>query len=98
MFPVEKLLRDTRLFRIYEGTSEIQRQIVSGYAMNLYQPTMPPLDELPIHREIDPVELEGEEGKTAWRCRVCGYVHYGDEPPEECPYCFFPKSAFKEFK
>jgi acyl-CoA dehydrogenase len=96
MFPIEKLLRDTRLFRIYEGTSEIQRLIVSGYAMNVYQPVMPPLNELPIHREIDPVELEGAESKTAWRCQVCGYVHYGDEPPEECPYCFFPNSAFKE--
>jgi acyl-CoA dehydrogenase len=94
MFPIEKLLRDARLFSIYEGTSEIQRHIVSGYAMNVYQPAMPPLENLPIHREIDPAELEGEEGKTAWRCRICGYVHYGDEPPEECPYCFFPKSAF----
>jgi acyl-CoA dehydrogenase len=98
MFPIEKLLRDARLFSIYEGTSEIQRHIVSGYAMNVYQPAMPPLEDLPIHREIDPAELEGEEGKTAWRCRICGYVHYGDEPPEECPYCFFPKSAFKEIK
>ena len=98
MFPIEKLLRDTRLFRIYEGTSEIQRYIVSGYALNVYQPIMPPLEELPIHRQMDPAELEGEEGKTAWRCRICGYVHYGDEPPEECPYCFFPKSAFKEIK
>ena len=94
MFPIEKLLRDARLFRIYEGTSEIQRHIVSGYAMNVYQPAMPPLEELPIHRETDPAELEGKEGKTAWRCRICGYVHYDDEPPEECPYCFFPKSAF----
>ncbi len=98
MFPVEKLLRDARLFSIYEGTSEIQRHIVSGYAMNVYQPAMPPLEDLPIQRAIDPAELEGEEGKTAWRCRICGYVHYGDEPPEECPYCFFPKSAFKETK
>jgi acyl-CoA dehydrogenase len=96
MFPIEKLLRDARLFRIYEGTSEIQRHIVSGYAMNVYQPAMPPLEELPIHRETDPAELEGKEGKTAWRCRICGYVHYDDEPPEECPYCFFPKSAFVE--
>ena len=98
MFPVEKLLRDARLFSIYEGTSEIQRHIVSGYAMNVYQPAMPPLEDLPIQRAIDPAELEGQEGKTAWRCRICGYVHYGDEPPEECPYCFFPKSAFKETK
>jgi acyl-CoA dehydrogenase len=93
-FPIEKLLRDARLFRIYEGTSEIQRYIVSGYAMNAYQPIMPPLEELPIHRETDPTELEGKEGKTAWRCRICGYVHYDDEPPDECPYCFFPKTAF----
>jgi acyl-CoA dehydrogenase len=96
MFPIEKMLRDARLFRIYEGTSEVQRYIVSGYAMNVYQPVMPPLEDLPIHRELDPDELNGEEGKTAWRCRICGYVHYGDAPPEECPYCFFPESAFKE--
>jgi len=96
MFPIEKLLRDSRLFSIYEGTSEIQRHIVSGYAMNVYQPVMPPLEELPLHREMDSAELEGPDGKTAWRCRICGYVHYGEEPPEECPYCFFPKSAFVE--
>ena len=96
MFPIEKLLRDTRLFRIYEGTSEVQRYIVSGYALNVYRPVMPPLEELPVHREMDPAGLEGDKGKTAWRCRICGHVHYGDEPPEECPYCFFPKTAFKE--
>jgi acyl-CoA dehydrogenase len=96
MFPVEKLLRDARLFRIYEGTSEIQRYIVSGYALNAYQPVMPPLEDLPIHREMDPIDVKGKAGGTVWRCRICGYVHYGDESPAECPYCFFPKSAFKK--
>jgi acyl-CoA dehydrogenase len=97
LFPIEKLLRDARVFRIYEGTSEIQRYIVSGYAMNVYQPVMPPLEDLPLHREVDPdtVRPQDQTGSSAWRCRVCGYVHYGDEPPEECPYCFFPKTAFK---
>ena len=98
MFPVEKLLRDARLYRIYEGTSEIQRYIVSGYVMNVYQPVMPPLEDLPLHREVDildPDQAKNEQA-TAWRCQVCGHVHYGDEPPEECPYCFFPKTAFKE--
>jgi acyl-CoA dehydrogenase len=94
MFPIEKILRDCRLFRIYEGTSEVQRLILSGYALNAYQPVMPPLEDLPIHLDRDPVNRE--PGAIAWRCRVCGHVHYGDEPPEECPYCFFPKSAFKE--
>ncbi len=96
MFPIEKLLRDARLFSIYEGTSEVQRYIVSGYAMNVYQPVMPPLEELPIHRDMDPADLENDENLSAWRCRICGYVHYGEEAPEECPYCFFPKSAFSE--
>jgi acyl-CoA dehydrogenase len=64
--------------------------------MNVYQPVMPPLEDLPVHRETDPAELEGKEDSTAWRCRICGYVHYGDEAPEECPYCFFPQSAFKK--
>jgi acyl-CoA dehydrogenase len=98
MFPIEKLLRDTRLYRIYEGTSEIQRLIVSGYALNVYKPVMPPLEDLPLHREMDPeaVQPRDQAGTTAWRCRICGHVHYGDEPPEECPYCFFPKTAFKK--
>ena len=96
MFPIEKLLRDARLYRIYEGTSEVQRYIVSGYAMNAYEPVMPPLEDLPIHREKDPADLVDKEDATAWRCRICGYVHDGDEPPDECPYCFFPKSAFKK--
>jgi len=22
-----------------------------------------------------------------WKCRVCGYIHAGNEPPEKCPVC-----------
>jgi rubredoxin/uncharacterized membrane protein len=29
-----------------------------------------------------------------WKCQVCGYIHTGDEPPEKCPVCGAPKSAF----
>jgi acyl-CoA dehydrogenase len=95
MYPIEKLLRDVRLLRIYEGTSEVQRLIIAGYVMGgQYQPVMPPLEDLPLHREADPLK-EGGTG-AAWRCRICGYVHYGDEAPDECPYCFFPPSAFKK--
>ncbi len=96
MFPLEKLLRDVRLLMIYEGTSEVQRVIVSGYAMNAYEHAMPPLEEIPILREID-LDADGAPSADviAWRCRMCGHVHYGDEPPEACPYCFFPKGAFR---
>lgn len=92
MFPVEKLLRDTRLFKIYEGTSEIQRMIVAGHVLGAYQPVMPPLDEVPVHLETPPAD----RGETAaWRCPMCGHIHYGAEAPAHCPYCFVPKAGFK---
>ncbi|MDD2463354.1 MAG: rubredoxin-type Fe(Cys)4 protein [Desulfobulbus sp.] len=31
-----------------------------------------------------------------WECTVCGYVHEGDEPPDECPICSADKSMFVE--
>jgi polyisoprenoid-binding protein YceI len=29
-------------------------------------------------------------------CTVCGYIHEGDEAPEQCPLCHAPQSKFKE--
>lgn len=29
-------------------------------------------------------------------CGVCGYEHIGDNPPEKCPVCGQPSTAFKE--
>ncbi len=34
--------------------------------------------------------------KKKFICTVCGYIHEGDEAPEECPLCHAPKSAFRE--
>jgi acyl-CoA dehydrogenase len=97
-FPIEKLLRDIRLLKIYEGTSEVQRIIVSGFVLNHYRSVMPPLEDLPIIRDKDPEELAAlkQSGQKVWRCQICGHVHYAAEPPEACPYCFFPGKAFKE--
>jgi acyl-CoA dehydrogenase len=97
MFPVEKLLRDVRLLRIYEGTSEVQRLIVAEYLLTGYKPAMPALEDIPVHRDVDPLsEGFGKGAKTAWRCSMCGHVHYGNEAPDHCPYCFFPAGAFKK--
>jgi nitrite reductase (NADH) large subunit len=30
----------------------------------------------------------------AWVCPICGYVHYGSEPPDECPICGAGGGAF----
>jgi acyl-CoA dehydrogenase len=86
---------DIRLFSIYEGTSEVQRIIVAGHVLNSYKPAMPALEDLPLIRGID-LNDPSANGTPAWRCRMCGHIHYGAEPPEECPSCFFPKTAFKK--
>lgn len=31
-----------------------------------------------------------------WICSVCGYVHEGDFPPQNCPQCKVPTDKFKE--
>jgi hypothetical protein len=31
-----------------------------------------------------------------WQCTVCGYIHEGDEPPEECPVCGADRNKFIE--
>lgn len=95
MFPLEKLLRDIRLLKIYEGTSEIQRLILSGTVLGTYQSVMPPLEELSVVDKWNSQADSLQAGIFMWRCRICGNIHYGEEPPDECPYCFFPKGAFK---
>jgi rubredoxin len=31
-----------------------------------------------------------------WECTICGYIHIGDEPPEQCPRCGADRSKFVE--
>ncbi|MFA5358847.1 MAG: rubrerythrin family protein [Patescibacteria group bacterium] len=30
-----------------------------------------------------------------WVCRECGYVHFGTQPPEECPSCGHPQAFYQ---
>jgi len=33
--------------------------------------------------------------EVVWRCRNCGYLHTGNEAPDECPACAHPKAHFE---
>ena len=35
------------------------------------------------------------EETRRWRCRNCGYVHEGNEAPENCPACNHPQAFFE---
>lgn len=41
---------------------------------------------------------KSEDGKTVWRCSVCGYEYVGEELPEDfvCPLCKHPASDFEK--
>lgn len=41
---------------------------------------------------------KSEDGKTVWRCTVCGYEYVGEELPEDfvCPLCKHPASDFEK--
>ncbi len=43
-------------------------------------------------------EAPKAEGKTVWRCTVCGYIYEGDELPADyiCPLCKHPASDFEK--
>lgn len=32
---------------------------------------------------------------TLWLCLNCGYIHEGNEAPEKCPLCKYPRGYFK---
>lgn len=38
------------------------------------------------------------EGKTVWRCKICGYEYVGEKLPEDfiCPLCKHPASDFEK--
>lgn len=51
------------------------------------------------HSSIKPKpEKPAEQGKTVWRCTICGYIYEGEELPEDfvCPVCKHPASDFEK--
>ncbi len=39
-------------------------------------------------------DASGKLKVERWKCRVCGYIHEGSEPPDVCPVCGAPKEMF----
>ena len=50
-------------------------------------------NDLIANIENDRVFKRDEE--VTWRCRNCGFIYNGTEPPEECPACAHPKDHFE---
>ncbi|MEA2065847.1 MAG: ferritin family protein [Thermotogota bacterium] len=46
-------------------------------------------------KEVEGNTVFKKEKKVYWVCRKCGYIHEGEEPPEECPSCSHSKNYFE---
>lgn len=36
-----------------------------------------------------------DDAPLGWKCGNCGYIHQGNEAPDECPVCAHPKAHFE---
>jgi Rubrerythrin len=50
---------------------------------------------LSLLENIEKGRVFKSENVVKWRCRNCGYIHEGTEPPENCPACAHPKAYFE---
>ncbi len=46
-------------------------------------------------KEVEADTVFKKEKEVWWVCRECGYVHFGKQPPEECPSCDHPRSFYQ---
>jgi len=50
---------------------------------------------LDLMANIESGQIFKRETEVVWRCRNCGYLHTGNEAPEECPACAHPQAYFE---
>lgn len=50
------------------------------------------------HQHIKPHPQQPKTAKTAWRCKICGFIYEGEELPADyiCPLCKHPASDFEK--
>ena len=50
------------------------------------------------HQHIKPKPEKKSSQKTAWRCKICGFVYEGETLPDDyiCPLCKHPASDFEK--
>lgn len=46
-------------------------------------------------RAVESGTVFKKDKKVLWRCRNCGYVYEGTEPPNKCPACVHPKDYYE---
>ncbi len=88
----EDLIREAGYMLPQSGNTKEFLELVKAY------PGVPAdvVEELLKNIKFNEKKDEKKEVKkmAKWKCTVCGYIHEGDEAPEQCPVCKQPKEKF----
>jgi len=79
---------------IHEGEEPPDECPVCGADKSLFELVEGEKEDSPAQPAKPAASPSPKTGVTKWKCTVCGYIHEGAEPPEECPVCGADKSAF----
>lgn len=50
---------------------------------------------LALLKNLEEDKVFKRDQSVKWRCRNCGYIHEGTEPPKTCPVCAHPQSYYE---
>jgi rubrerythrin len=48
-----------------------------------------------LYKNIKENSVFKKDTVVRWKCRNCGYVHEGNQAPEECPACKHPRAHYE---
>jgi len=71
----------TSLAVMFEGIAKIEKA-----HQERYKELLASIEEGRVFKAAEPV---------SWKCRNCGMIHDGVEPPQICPVCHHPKGYFE---
>ena len=83
---------DTHTLFVAEVTEAKTLSDETSVTYEYYQNNIKPKPQAPKAEE------KSESGKHKWVCKICGYVHEGEELPEDfiCPWCKHPAEDFEQ--
>jgi len=80
---------------IHKGASPPDKCPVCGADKSLFQLMEEEAhDDIKSSSDATQPKPSTTTGVTQWKCTVCGYIHKGSEPPDQCPVCGADKSLF----
>lgn len=50
-----------------------------------------------LYQNLEEGKVFKRNMKVVWKCRVCGYLHEGDQAPQMCAACRHPQAYFELF-